>query len=45
VRFCFAALAAFLMLRRVAAFCLADAIECLYQIIAMQTGISRSFLR
>ena len=33
------------MLRRAAAFCLADVIACLYQIIAMQTGISRSFFK
>ena len=41
----FAALAAFLMLRRAAAFCLSDVIACLYQIIAVQTRVSRSFFK
>jgi hypothetical protein len=43
VRFFFAALTAFLILRRAALFCLLDVIDILHRNIAAQTGISRPF--
>jgi hypothetical protein len=45
VRFFFAALAAFLILRRAALFCLLDVIDILHRNIAAQTGISRSVFK